>query len=155
MAEMDQKDRQIIRALQREGRITNQDLAELVNLSPSPCLRRLRNLEKSGAIQGFSALADAKTYGLGLEVYVRIRLEKHHEDVVQNFERRVSAMQEVLECHMMTGQVDYQLRVLVAGLDAYENFIRNKIHPIGGVGSIETSFVYGTVKKTAVFPDLG
>lgn len=155
MAEMDQKDRQIIRALQREGRITNQDLAELVNLSPSPCLRRLRNLEKSGAIQGFSALADAKTYGLGLEVYVRIRLEKHHEDVVQNFERRVSAMQEVLECHMMTGQVDYQLRVLVAGLDAYENFVRNKIHPIGGVGSIETSFVYGTVKKTAVFPDLG
>lgn len=155
MAEMDQKDRQIIRALQREGRITNQDLAEQVNLSPSPCLRRLRNLEKSGAIQGFSALADAKTYGLGLEVYVRIRLEKHHEDVVQNFERRVSAMQEVLECHMMTGQVDYQLRVLVAGLDAYENFIRNKIHPIGGVGSIETSFVYGTVKKTAVFPDLG
>ncbi|MGR3623728.1 Lrp/AsnC family transcriptional regulator [Pseudophaeobacter sp.] len=152
---MDQKDRQIIRALQREGRITNQDLAELVNLSPSPCLRRLRNLEKSGAIQGFSALADAKTYGLGLEVYVRIRLEKHHEDVVQNFERRVSAMQEVLECHMMTGQVDYQLRVLVAGLDAYENFVRNKIHPIGGVGSIETSFVYGTVKKTAVFPDLG
>ena len=151
---MDQKDRQIIRTLQREGRMTNQDLAEAVNLSPSPCLRRLRNLEKTGAIQGFSALADAKAYGLGLEVYVRIKLDKHQKDVVENFERRVAAMQEVLECHMMTGQVDYQLRVLVAGLDAYEAFIRNKIHPIGGVGSIDSSFVYGTVKKTAVYPDL-
>lgn len=150
---MDQKDRQIIRALQRDGRMTNQDLAETVSLSPSPCLRRLRNLEKSGAIIGFAAVADAKVYGLAFEVFVRIKLEKHQEDVVQNFERRVLAMDEVLECHMMTGQVDYQLKVLVSGLDAYEDFIRNKIHPIGGVGSIETSFVYGTVKKTAVFPD--
>ncbi|MEP1330901.1 Lrp/AsnC family transcriptional regulator [Pseudophaeobacter sp.] len=150
---MDHKDRQIIRALQRDGRMTNQDLAEAVNLSPSPCLRRLRNLEKSGAIIGFAAVADAKLYGLAFEVFVRITLEKHQEDVVQNFERRVQAMDEVLECHMMTGQVDYQLKVLVSGLDAYEDFIRNRIHPIGGVGSIETSFVYGTVKKTAVFPD--
>ncbi|CUH87494.1 Leucine-responsive regulatory protein [Phaeobacter sp. CECT 5382] len=150
---MDHKDRQIIRALQRDGRMTNQDLAEAVNLSPSPCLRRLRNLEKSGAIIGFAAVADAKLYGLAFEVFVRIKLEKHQEDVVQNFERRVQAMDEVLECHMMTGQVDYQLKVLVSGLDAYEDFIRNRIHPIGGVGSIETSFVYGTVKKTAVFPD--
>lgn len=150
---MDQKDRQIIRALQHDGRMTNQDLAEVVNLSPSPCLRRLRNLEKSGAIIGFAAVADAKVYGLAFEVFVRIKLEKHQEDVVQIFERRVQAMDEVLECHMMTGQVDYQLKVLVSGLDAYEDFIRNKIHPIGGVGSIETSFVYGTVKKTAIFPD--
>ncbi|MGR3761762.1 Lrp/AsnC family transcriptional regulator [Roseobacteraceae bacterium NS-SX3] len=150
---MDKKDRQIIRALQKDGRMTNQDLAAAVNLSPSPCLRRLRNLEKSGAIKGFSAVADAKAYGLPFEVFVRIRLEKHGEDVVKNFERRVLAMEEVLECHMMTGQVDYQLRVLVSGLDAYEEFIRTRIHPIGGVGSIETSFVYGTVKKTAVFPD--
>ena len=106
-------------------------------------------------IAGFSARANAKLYGLGMEIFVRIRLERHHQEVVQTFERQVLAMPEVLECHMMTGQVDYQLRVLVAGLDAYEHFIRNKIHPIGGVGSIETSFVYGTVKQTAVFPDLG
>ncbi|GAA6195977.1 Lrp/AsnC family transcriptional regulator [Pseudophaeobacter arcticus] len=155
MATLDQKDRQIIRTLQRDGRMSNQDLAEAVNLSPSPCLRRLRNLEKSGVISGFSARANAKLYGLGMEIFVRIRLERHHQEVVQTFERQVLAMPEVLECHMMTGQVDYQLRVLVAGLDAYEHFIRNKIHPIGGVGSIETSFVYGTVKQTAVFPDLG
>ncbi|UWQ13867.1 Lrp/AsnC family transcriptional regulator [Aliiroseovarius sp. M344] len=149
---MDRKDRQIIRALQQNGRMTNQDLAEAVNLSPSPCLRRLRNLETSGAIRGFAVDADAAAYGLPITVFVRIRLERHNEDDVKRFERRVLSIEEVLECHVLTGATDYQLRVVVSDLDAYEDFIRNRIHPIGGIASIDTSFVYGTVKKTAVFP---
>ncbi|MBR9651305.1 Lrp/AsnC family transcriptional regulator [Thalassovita aquimarina] len=152
---MDRKDRQIIRMLQQDGRITNQDLAARVNLSPSPCLRRVRNLEACGAIQGYSANADPELYGLPVTVFVRIRLESHNEKDVQHFESRVRAMDEVLECHVMTGQTDYQLRVVVADLNDYETFIRNRIHPIGCIASIDTSFVYGTVKKTAVFPDLG
>ncbi|MBG6142400.1 Lrp/AsnC family leucine-responsive transcriptional regulator [Labrenzia sp. EL_142] len=152
---MDSKDRQIIRALQKDGRMTNQELAETVNLSPSPCLRRLRNLENSGAIRGFSVDVDPKTYGLPITVFVRIRLERHNEEDVRHFESRVQTIDEVLECHVLTGAMDYQLRVVVARLDAYEDFIRNRIHPIGGIASIDTSFVYGTVKKTAVFPALG
>lgn len=152
---MDSKDRQIIRALQRNGRMTNQDLAAEVNLSPSPCLRRVRNLEASGAIQGYAASADAARYGLPVTVFVRIKLERHNETDVRHFEARVKAMEQVLECHVLTGQTDYQLRVLVADLDDYETFIRTRIHPIGCIASIDTSFVYGTVKKTAVFPPFG
>lgn len=151
---MDRKDRQIIRALQRDGRMTNQDLAEAVNLSPSPCLRRLRNLEASGAIKGFSVDVDPSAYGLPITVFVRIRLERHNEEDVRRFERQVQTIEEILECHVLTGAMDYQLRVVVSDLDAYESFIRTRIHPIGGIASIDTSFVYGTVKKTAVFPDL-
>ncbi|WP_029065890.1 Lrp/AsnC family transcriptional regulator [Labrenzia sp. DG1229] len=152
---MDSKDRQIIRALQKNGRMTNQELAETVNLSPSPCLRRLRNLESSGAIRGFSVDVDPKAYGLPITVFVRIRLERHNEEDVRHFESRVQTIDEVLECHVLTGAMDYQLRVVVSNLEAYEDFIRNRIHPIGGIASIDTSFVYGTVKKTAVFPALG
>lgn len=149
---MDSKDRQIIRALQCNGRITNQDLADAVNLSPSPCLRRVRNLEAGGAIRGYSADADAALYGLPVTVFVRIKLERHNEEDVRHFESRVKAIDEVLECYVMTGQMDYLLRVVVSGLDDYESFVRNRIHPIGCIASIDTSFVYGLVKKTSVFP---
>lgn len=149
---MDNKDRQIIRALQQNGRMTNQDLAEAVNLSPSPCLRRLRNLESSGAIRGFSVDADPVAYGLPLTVFVRIRLERHNEEDVQRFERMVNAIDEILDCDLLAGATDYQLRVVVPGLSAYEEFVRTRIHPIGGIASIDTSFVYGTVKRKAVFP---
>lgn len=151
---MDSKDRQIIRALQRNGRAANLEIAAEVNLSPSPCLRRLRLLEKNGAILGYRAVIDAKAYGLPVTVFVRITLEKHSAELVRHFETRIRALDEVLECHLMTGPSDYLLRVVVAGLDAYEDFIRNRIHPIGGIGSIDTSFVYGTIKNTGVFPML-
>ena len=83
-----------------------------------------------------------------------IKLERHNQEDVGHFESRVKAMDEVLECHVMTGQMDYLLRVLVSGLDDYEKFIRNRIHPIGCIASIDTSFVYSTVKKTALFPKM-
>ena len=86
---MDQKDRQIIRALQRDGRMTNQDLSELVNLSPTPCLRRLRNLESGGAITGYSAKVDAKAYGLPITVFVRIKLEQHDAKDVERSSSRL------------------------------------------------------------------
>ena len=119
-----------------------------------PCLRRLRNLERSGAIKGYAVEADAAMYGLPVTVFVRIKLERHNEEDVRLFESRVAAMDEVLECHIMTGAMDYQLRVIVSGLDDYERFIRNRSHPIGCIASIDTSFVYSTVKKTSRFPQL-
>ena len=149
---MDDKDRQIIRALQRDGRLTNQDLAALVNLSPSPCLRRVRALERAGVIRGYAARVDARSYGLPITAFVRIRLDRHDEATVRRFEQEIARIDEVLECHVMTGQTDYQLRVVVGSLDAYENFIRARLHRIGGIGSIDSSLAYGTVKDSMVYP---
>lgn len=151
---MDSKDRQIIRALQINGRMTNQELAEKVSLSPSPCLRRLRLLEKSGVITGYNVNVDAKAYGLPVTVFVRVRLDKHTEDVVLNFENQIRKTENVLECHVMTGLSDYLLKVVVEDLASYEKFVRQHLHPIGGIASIDTSFAYGVIKKTAVFPPL-
>jgi len=148
---MDEKDRQIIRELQRDGRLSNQELAERVNLSPSPCLRRLRNLEKSGVIQGYTALIDQKAYGLPITVFIRIRLEHHSQETVRSFEEKISNIDEILDCYLMTGGVDYLLRVVVESLEAYEIFIRDKIHQVPFVASIDTSFAYGIVKQARVF----
>ncbi|WP_185804974.1 Lrp/AsnC family transcriptional regulator [Pontivivens nitratireducens] len=149
---MDQKDRQIVRALQRDARMTNQDLAAEVNLSPSPCLRRVRNLEKSGAIRGYAALVDEAAYGLPVTVFVRVSLARHTEEAVQQFEAAVARVDQVLECFVMTGVQDYLLRVVVADLPDYERFVRRRLHTIGGIASIDTSFVYGVVKRTSVLP---
>jgi DNA-binding Lrp family transcriptional regulator len=151
-ARMDQKDRQIVRALQRDARMTNQDLAAEVNLSPSPCLRRVRNLEKSGAIRGYAAHVDEAAYGLPVTVFVRVSLARHTEEAVQQFEAAVARVDQVLECFVMTGVQDYLLRVVVADLPDYERFVRRRLHTIGGIASIDTSFVYGVVKRTSVLP---
>ncbi|MGJ8564678.1 MAG: Lrp/AsnC family transcriptional regulator [Alphaproteobacteria bacterium] len=149
---MDKKDRQIIRALQENGRLTNQDLAEIVNLSPSPCLRRVKNLEKSGLIKGYTAIIDQKAYGMPLTAFLRVRLERHAEDTVQIFEREVRKMDEILDCFVITGNADYLLRVIVKSLDAYEDFIRNDLQRIAGVASIDSSFAFGTVKQSHIYP---
>ncbi len=152
---MDQKDQQIIRALQRNGRMTNQDLAAEVNLSPSPCLRRLRLLEQSGTITGYSANIDAKAYGLSVTVFVHVKLKSHTEATVKQFELNIARVDQVLECFVMTGASDYLLRVVVADLSDYEDFVRRRLHPIGGIASIDSSFVYGVVKQSNVFPMIG
>lgn len=136
------------------GRMTNQELAEKVNLSPSPCLRRLRLLEKSNVILGYNAQVDAKAYGLPVTVFVNIRLEKHTENIIKDFEDHIRKTENVVECHVMTGLSDYLLKVVVEDLTSYETFVRQHLHPIGSIASIDTSFAYGVVKKTAIFPNL-
>jgi DNA-binding Lrp family transcriptional regulator len=149
---MDAKDRQIVRALQKDGRLTNQELADRVALSPSPCLRRVRLLEERGIITGYAARVDAKAYGLAVTAYIRIALQRHEKDSVRTFEARVTEIDEILECYLMTGDADYLLKVMVADLDAYEAFVRNRLHAIPGIASINTSLVYGVVKDSKVFP---
>ena len=151
---MDAKDYQIVKELQRNGRLTNQDLSERVNLSPSPCLRRVRNLEKSGIIRGYAAIVDEQAYGLPMTAFVRISLERHTEEITTEFERSVRKFDEILDCYVMAGGVDYLLRVLVPDLKSYEHFIRNRLHRIKGVASIDTGFAYGIVKQSQVFPDI-
>ncbi|WP_136440887.1 Lrp/AsnC family transcriptional regulator [Pacificoceanicola onchidii] len=151
---IDATDRKIIRALQKDGRMTNLELAETVNLSPSPCLRRLRNLEQSGVIKGYTAQADAKAYGFPITVFVRVTLNAHTGETVRRFEAEILNIPEVMECFVMTGAADFFLRVVVSDLEDYERFVRQRLHEIGCISSIDTSFVYGIVKQTNVFPDL-
>jgi DNA-binding Lrp family transcriptional regulator len=152
MVELDGRDIQIVRRLQRDGRLSNQELAEAVNLSPSPCLRRVRLLEQRGVITGYTALVDQRAYGLPLTVFVRITLERHSEEIVRGFERRVAEIEEILDCYLMTGATDYLLRVVMADLDAYEAFVRTRLHAIPGIAAIDTSFAYGLVKRGHVYP---
>ena len=149
---MDATDRAIVRELQRDGRLTNQELSERVNLSPSPCLRRLRRLEESGAIKGYTALVDQKVYGLPITVFIRIKLDRHSKDAVKTFEEKIKQIDEIMECFLMTGDSDYLLRVIVESLAAYEQFVRKKLHGIAGIAAIDTSFAYGIVKLATVFP---
>ncbi|MCC0031139.1 MAG: Lrp/AsnC family transcriptional regulator [Brucellaceae bacterium] len=149
---MDSKDRQIIRALQKDGRLTNQDLSRAVNLSPSPCLRRVRALEDAGIIKGYTALVDQKACGLPLTAFIRIRLSPHSKETVAAFEREIARLDEILDCFLMSGQVDYLLRVIAADLDAYEHFVRDKLHAIPSIASIDTSFAYGVLKQSRTYP---
>ena len=149
---MDEKDQQILRELQKNGRLSNAELAERVNLSPSPCLRRLRMLEKSGVIEGYTAIVNQKAYGLPVTVFIQIRLDHHSTEAAQEFERRIQNIDEIIDCHLMTGDTDYLLRVVVESLEAYETFIRERIHPIPSIASINTSFAYGVVKQSRCLP---
>ena len=149
---MDSKDREIIKALQRNGRLTNQDLAAQVNLSPSPCLRRTRALEEKGVIKGYTAIVDERAYGLPVTALVRIRLSSHTGDVVKLFEKKVHETEQILDCYVITGSEDYLLRVLVEDLKSYEEFVRHKLHNIPGIASIDSSFAYGVLKQSNAFP---
>ncbi len=154
MFKMDDKDHQIIRELQKQGRLSNQELAERVNLSPSPCLRRVRILEENGILGGYAALVDQDKVGLAITAFVRITLTQHNEETTREFERQILLIDEVMDCHVMAGGVDYLLRVLVADLASYEKFVRQRLHPIRSISSIDTGFSYGIIKQSKVFPRL-
>jgi DNA-binding Lrp family transcriptional regulator len=112
-------------------------------------------LEDAGIIRGYTALVDQKRFGLPVTVFVRLRLDSHSEEKVARFERAINGIDEVLDCHLLAGDFDYMLRVLVADLESYEDFIRRQIHTIPGIAAIETSFAYGTIKNSTVFPQPG
>jgi len=149
---MDSKDHQILKQLQANGRLTNQELSERVNLSPSPCLRRVRLMEKAGIIRGYTAIVDQKALGFSVTAFIRIKLERHDEETVKAVERALLAMPEVMDCWLMTGKWDYQLRVLGADLEAYEGFVRGKLQQMSGIAAIDTSFAYGRVKQSPMAP---
>jgi len=150
--ELDRYDQQILDILQSEGRINNQDLAERIGLSPSPCLRRVRALEESGLIQGYRALLDAKKLGLSLLALVHISMDRHTPERFANFEASVGLLPEVMECLLITGQsADYQLKVAVRDMDHYQALLLNKLTRIEGVTGVHSSFVLRqVVAKTAL-----
>ena len=153
IVQLDRYDRQILELLQQDGRISNQELADRIALSPSACLRRLRALEESGLIRGYRALLDARSLGLALTALVHIAMDRHTPDRFTHFEKQVSRLPEVLECLLITGQdADYQLKVLVTDMDAYQSLLLNKITRIEGVTGVHSSFVLRTVLDRTALP---
>lgn len=149
---MDAIDRKIVAALMEDGRLTNQELSERVGLSPSPCLRRVRNLETAGVIKGYTALIDQERYGLPINVFVSIRLERQTDAALRAFERGIERLDEVMECYLMTGSRDYLLRVVSGSLKSYERFVREVLSALPGIASIESSFAFSQLKQRPVLP---
>ena len=149
---IDRYDQQILEILQVDGRIANQDLADRIGLSPSPCLRRVRALEESGLILGYRAMLDAKKLGLSLIALVHISMDRHTPERFANFEASVAVLPEVLECLLITGQdADYQIKVAVKDMDHYQALLLNKLTRIEGVTGVHSSFVLRrVVSKTAL-----
>lgn len=149
---IDQIDKNILSILQVEGRVTNQTLADRTGLSPSPCLRRVRGLEASGVIKGYVALLDPSELGLGVTAFVRVRLREQGDRNLAEFEKAVAELPEVMDCYLMTGESDYQLRVLVPSLTAFEELLRLEIISIAGVAEVTTSFALRPVIQRTELP---
>jgi Lrp/AsnC family leucine-responsive transcriptional regulator len=149
---LDRYDRHILDILQTDGRINNQDLADRIGLSPSPCLRRVRALEESGLIVGYRALLDARKLGLTLMALVHISMDLHTPERFANFEASVSILPEVLECLLITGQdADYQLKVAVRDMDHYQTLLLERLTRITGVTGVHSSFVLRRVVDRTAF----
>jgi Lrp/AsnC family leucine-responsive transcriptional regulator len=150
---LDRFDQRILELLQREGRISNQELAERIGLSPSPCLRRVRALEEAGIITKYRAQLDRHKLGLDLMALIHISMDRHTPERFENFEKRLRAMPEVLECLLITGQeADYQVKVVVHDMDHYQALLLNKITRIEGVTGVHSSFVLRHVVDTTELP---
>ena len=156
MPEIDQVldgfDLKLLAALQENGRITATELAERIGMTTSPALRRLRQLEATGVIKGYTALVDQVKVGLPVSVFVSVKLERQSEDAMGRFEAAVARCPEVLECYLMTGPRDYLLRVVARDLNHYERFVKETLTRIDGIANIESSFALGQVKHSNVLP---
>lgn len=152
MIQLDRTDLRILAVLQGEGRITNAELAERVNLSPSACLRRLQRLESEGVLTGYTAQVDPQAIGLGLQAFVRVQLAKHEAEAVERFAAQVNAWDEVVACYALTGDMDYLLHVYVSDLQDFSRFLLDRLLNATGVADVNSSFVLRTVKRSPALP---
>jgi Lrp/AsnC family leucine-responsive transcriptional regulator len=150
---LDNYDRRILEELQQDGRITNQELADRIRLSPSPCLRRVRALEDAGIIAGYRAVLDSKSLGLNLMALLSISMDRHTPERFEHFEAAIAEMPEVLECLLITGrEADYQLKVIVRDMDHYQDLLLRRITRIEGVSGVHSSFVLRRVVERTSLP---
>jgi DNA-binding Lrp family transcriptional regulator len=150
--DLDRIDRQILRELQADARLTMAELAERVSLSPSPCWRRVQLLERAGVIDGYHARLDRRRLGLGVHGFVGLRMENHTQKTAESFERQVVAIPEVLACQNLSGQYDYQVELVAADHEAFARLVREKIRSLPGVKDISTSFTLKEVKAGGALP---
>ncbi len=149
---LDSIDLRILDELQRDGSLSNVELAKRVHLSPSPCLSRVKALEAAGVIDRYVAITNAAALGLGLTVFISISLRSQSKESLSEFERRVVEHEEVMECYLMTGDSDYLIRVAVADMGALEKFILEQLTPIPGIDKIRSSFALKQVRYKTALP---
>ena len=149
---MDNLDKKIVFELQNNGRLSNFEIAEKVGLSPSPCLRRIKNLEKNKIISGYTAIVNEELFGYPVTAFVSVRLENQTDGTLKQFEEGISSLVEVVDCWLVTGNRDYLLRVVAENLKTYEKFMREDLTKIKGIASIETNFALGSVKTKQPLP---
>jgi len=149
---LDSVDRRILDVLQVEGRVSNVALAERVHLSASPCLRRVKALEDDGVIAGYRAILDREAVGLGLTVFVEIKVEGHSERLASALEDAVANMPEVVSCHMVSGMADFLAEVVVPDLAAYERFLTERLLVLPMVGDVRSNFAIREIKSAGPLP---
>ena len=151
---MDLIDKRILWEVQRNGRLQNVDLAQKVGLSPSPCLRRVKQLEDDGIIEKYVALLNSQKINLGLTVFARIWLKGQDEKTVNAFVEAIQSMDEVVECQLMAGDCDFFLRIMVADLDAYRQFQIQRLNKIYSIQNVKTEIPLQKIKQTTALPIL-
>jgi Lrp/AsnC family leucine-responsive transcriptional regulator len=151
-AHLDAIDRQLLQALQKNGRATVGELAEQVSLSASPCWRRVRQLEDSGLVEGYHARLSRRQLGYGVTGFVQLQMENHTAQATEAFEREVVALPQVLSCHNLSGRYDYQLEVVAHDLESFADYLRTRIRALPGVREVSTSFSLKEVKRSLSLP---
>ena len=149
---LDPLDIAILGELQREGRLSNQELASRVVMSTSPCWRRVRQLEESGIIQGYAAVLDRRKVGLGVLAFVRVQIDSHSEKEAKAFEADILGLEEVVACYSLAGEADFLLQVVAADLDAYADFAMTVIRRLPRIKAMQTSFVLKEIKPQRALP---
>lgn len=149
---MDQTDKRILQVLQVDGKLQNNELAQRIGLSASPCLRRVRQLEEDGIIRAYVALVDPAKVNLRLTVFARIWLKSQDPQTVNQFVESIREVPEVVECHLMAGDCDFFLRIVVADLDAYRQFQIHRLNKIPNIQSIKTEIPLQNIKQTTELP---
>ncbi|MEE1655789.1 Lrp/AsnC family transcriptional regulator [Microvirga sp. CF3062] len=150
--DLDAIDLRILGALQGDGRLSNQELADQVGLSPSPCLRRVRRLERDGFIRTYRAVLDRESVGLGLTVFVDIKVEKHSRENATALQEALAALPEVVACHMVSGSADFMAEIVVPNLKAYERLLTEKLLTLPMIGDIRSNFALTRVKSDTALP---
>ena len=145
---IDSTDKKILTILQDNGRITNSRLAQEIGLSPPAVLERVRRLESSGVIDKYVAVLDRKKAGFEIQTIVMVCLSHHQIQSLENVIKRLTSMEEVLECYQLTGEVDFLLKVVVKDMESYTNFVNNKLSGIPGIQNVKTSFILETKKNS-------
>jgi len=149
---LDEFDRQIIAALQEDGRLSNVHLAERIGLSPSPCLRRVKRLESEGYINAYRAVLNRSQTGLGFAAFIGVKIDSHADDRAVAFEEAVVSMPEVIACHMISGEADYLLEVVVPDLEHYKSFLVGKLLEIQIIREVRSNIAIHTLKAGAPLP---
>lgn len=145
--QLDDTDRQILRVLSKDGRVSNQKLADAVHLSPTPCWNRVKALEEAGFISGYAAILDQHALGLPDVVIIEVTLDRHDDDIFRRFGEALAELPEVMEAYLITGEYDYLVKVAVSGTEGYERFLRQKLYKLPGIRHSRSTFALRCLKR--------